>query len=285
MPALELNDNIYRLFADFIYQKSGIDLGANKKGLLKTRLQKRISALGLSSFEEYYELVVEQKDSEELVGMLDVVSTNYTFFFRERDHFDFLLNEGIGCIAERKNETGIKQLRAWCAASSTGEEAYSIMICLLEKINPSLGWDIKMLATDISTQVLEKAKRGVYGENQVQKMPKAFVHKYLDTVTNKDNNQAYRVKPILNNYITYRRLNLMNQRFPFKGKFDFIFCRNVMIYFDRPTQEMLIKKMASYLEDDGYLFIGHSEALPVSCKKYLKTLGSALFQKIKGVDL
>ncbi|MCB9748362.1 MAG: protein-glutamate O-methyltransferase [Candidatus Omnitrophica bacterium] len=276
---IQLTDKIYKKFADFIYQESGIHLGDNKQQLLKTRFQKRIRHLGLNSFEEYYETVTKNKNSDEFVFMLDAVSTNYTFFFREKDHFDFLSQKAIPEILNQKKNKGINKMRAWCAASSTGEEPYTIMICLMELISNLHNWDLKMLATDLSTKVLAKAKNGIYEKKQLQSMPPILISKYFDRIE-REGCKYYHVKPLLKNYITYARFNLMSERFPFKGKFDFIFCRNVMIYFDRPTQETLVNKLANFLEPRGYLFIGHSETLPVSTKSYLKSIGPALYQKI-----
>jgi len=274
----KLSDKEYQLFADFIYQQSGIDLGSNKQELVKTRFGKRIRKLGLSSFKEYYNFVVKEGNKTELVNMIDAISTNYTFFYREKDHFDFLLKTAIPQILSKKQASGNRRIRAWCAAASTGEEPYTIMLCLLEGIKNLTGWDLKMLATDISTKVLAKAQAGVYEKKQVEAIPKFSLDKYFENSLI-DGEKQYKVNTMLKNFISFRHFNLMTPRFPFKGKFDFIFCRNVMIYFDRATQETLIQKMVQTLEVGGYLFIGHSENLSGPAKKNLRNLGPALFQK------
>ncbi len=276
---VQLSNKEYCLFADFIYKKSGIDLGNNKQELVKTRFGKRLRTLGLGSFKQYYDFVVEQGNKEELVNMIDAISTNYTFFFREKDHFDFLSKTAIPNILHRKKVSGNRRLRAWCAAASTGEEPYTIMICLLERIKSLISWDLKMLATDISTKVLRKAQEGIYEKKHVEGISKMLLDKYFKvSVSGKE--KHYKVSSSVKNFLDFRYFNLMTERFPFKGKFDFIFCRNVMIYFDRPTQEMLVEKMVNFLEVGGYLFIGHSENLTGPAKKHLKVLGPALFQKI-----
>lgn len=276
---LVLSESEYKKFVDFIYKQSGIALGDSKQELVKTRFGKRIRKLGLKSFKEYYDFVVHQKNEDELVDMIDAISTNYTFFFREKDHFDFLTKVALPEILHKKKSLGNQRIRAWCAAASTGEEPYTLMICLLEATNMAKGWDAKLLATDISTRVLKKAQAGIYEYKQIKTVPKLIVDKYFDSVT-ADGEKQYHAKSIMKQHLHFRHFNLMTPRFPFKGKFDFIFCRNVMIYFDRETQEMLVGKMLDFLDPGGYLFIGHSENLTGAPKERVKVLGPALYQKL-----
>jgi len=275
---MELKDKEYQLLADLIYKKSGISLGDNKKELVRTRFQKLIRQLGLKSFKEYYEYVVNDKSGSELVRMIDAISTNHTFFFREKDHFDFFSSQGLPDIVKKKAAAGNRKIRIWCAAASSGEEPYTIIICILEAMD-TYGWDIKMLATDISTKVLAKAVEGRYRSNQLKEMSPLLISKYFDR-EDVAGEKLYRVKPELKSFITYRRFNLMRPQFPFKGKFDFIFCRNVMIYFDPPTQQNLVQKLLNFLDMGGYLFIGHSETLTGAVKNRVRTVGPALFQKV-----
>jgi len=277
---IELTKKQYELFADFIYKKSGINLGDSKQELVKTRFLKRIRILGLNSYEEYYDMVVKKRDEDELVNMLDAISTNYTFFFREQVHFDFMNKTALPTLLEKKKKTGNHRMRAWCAAASTGEEPYSIMITLMEKIQPIVGWDLKLLATDISTKVLAKAQEGLYDFKQVKTMSPMLIDKYFSRA-DANGEKRYQIKSELKENIAYRRFNLMTPQFPFKGKFDFIFCRNVMIYFDRPTQEALVKKMIAHLDIGGFLMIGHSETLSGAFKEQLNMLAPATFQKVK----
>ncbi len=276
---MDLSEKEYRLLADFIYEKSGIDLGDSKQQLVKTRLQKRIRKLGLESFKEYYDYVIKQKSGDELTELLDAISTNYTFFFRERDHFDFLSKKGIDQIIQKKQKNGSRKLRVWCAAASTGEEPYTILITLMEKIKNLGGWDFKMLATDISTKVLKKCQVGVYQKKQLEELSPLLRDKYFDAVV-EDNEKKYMIKEEVKSLISFRRFNLITSKFPFKGKFDIIFCRNVMIYFDRPTQESLNLKMLNAMEPQGFYFIAHSETLSGPAKSLVKPLGSAYFQKL-----
>ncbi len=273
----ELKDSEYRLFTDLIYKKSGIFLGDNKHELVRTRLQKRIRELGLKSFKEYYDYVIDDKTGKELVHLLDAISTNHTFFFREKDHFDFFSSK-LPEIAQKKAAVGNKKIRIWCAAASSGEEPYTIVICILESMNVS-GWDIKMLATDISTKALAKAVEGRYRANQFKGVSPLIISKYFDR-EDVAGEKFYKVKPELKSFIMFRRFNLMQPQFPFKGRFDFIFCRNVMIYFDQATQQALVHKLLNFLEMGGYLFIGHSETLVGSVKNRVRVVGSAVFQRI-----
>ncbi len=275
----ELSEEMYRKFADFIYRQSGINLGDNKQELVKTRFSKRIRLLGLKSFEEYYDYVIRQRHPEELTNMIDAISTNYTFFFREKDHFDFLSSEAIPEILQTKKRQGLRKVRAWCAAASTGEEPYTIMICLREGIDA--GWDIRLLATDISTKVLKKAQAGVYEKKQIATVSQDLQQKYFDSFVDETGEVKYKVKPILQQSLYFRYFNLMTPQFPFKGKFDFIFCRNVMIYFDRPTQDALTEKMLNFIEPGGYLFVGHSETLGGRAKERVKMMGPACYKKLR----
>ena len=177
--SLELTDKEYTLFADLIYKKSGIHLGENKKELIKTRFQKIIRKLELKSFKEYYNYIIDKNGGNELVEMIDAISTNYTFFFREKDHFNFLSKSAIPDIVKKKIASGKKRVRAWCAAASSGEEPFTIIICLLEAINPA-GWDLRLLATDISTKILAKALEGLYRPNQLKEMSPLLIYKYFD---------------------------------------------------------------------------------------------------------
>jgi len=277
---LKLSNKEYALLADLIYRRSGIALGDNKKELVKARLMKRLKFHGLKSFGEYYELLLRDKTDSEIVETIDAISTNVTSFFREKQHFDYLSKIVLPNTIEQKKRIRKRKIRIWCAAASTGEEPYCIMFTLLEYLKTTLGWDIKELATDISTKVLAKAQEGVYEHQRMRGISPFFVDKYFDKkIEGKE--KFYKVKDEIRNLVVFRRLNLMMERFPFSGKFDFIFCRNVMIYFDKPTQEKLVNKMAASLETGGHLFIGHSESLAGFAKDNLVTVAPAAFQKIR----
>lgn len=276
---LQLKEKEYNLLTALIYQRCGIHLGDNKKELVKARLMKRLRTLKLRSFMDYYDIVLNDTTNNELVEMIDAISTNVTSFFREKQHFDFLVKNVFPAMVEHKQKVRNQRIRVWSAACSTGEEIYSIAFTLLDFLKSSLGWDIKFLATDISTKVLKKGELGIFESEKARNIPPLMLERYFDkSVVGKD--RYYRVKQAVRDMVVFRRLNLMNETFPFRGKFEFIFCRNVMIYFDQPTQERLVNKLAFYLESGGYLFIGHSESLAGLAKKSLRSVSPAVFQKI-----
>jgi chemotaxis protein methyltransferase CheR len=278
--SIPIKDSEYRALAQFIYDKCGISLGDNKQELVKTRLGKRLRALGLRSYGEYYRLVSEARDDEELMLMLNAVTTNFTSFYREKQHFDFLTQTALPDIAAHKRSQGSQRLRAWCAASSTGEEPYTLALTLAEFFSDYPAWDVKLLATDISTKVLNLAVRGVYTADKVSAVAPSLLERYFDRVDD-DGEEAFQVKAAVRAMVTFRRLNLMDTVFPFKGPFDFISCRNVMIYFDPPTQVAVVGKMLKLLAPGGYLLIGHSENLPPVFRTQVQVLAPATFRKIK----
>jgi len=253
-----LPDRLFQQFSQLVYDQCGINLHDGKKALLQARLNKRLRLTGIESYAEYYKIITSSKHPHEFINFLDSVSTNLTFFFRESQHFDFL-DSVLPELLSRKQKDGATKLRAWSAGCSTGEEPYTLGMCILAHIPDPQRWDFKILATDISTRTLEIAGSGVYSEDKVQKVPPAMRQAHFKR-TLENGRGEYEVAPHLKRVITFRRLNL-KESFPFKGLFDFIFCRNVMIYFDKKTQEELVNKMAGFLAPGGYLFVGHSESL------------------------
>lgn len=275
---LKLSENEYTKFADLIYKASGINLGNNKQELLKTRFQRIMRRLSFTSYSEYYKYVVHDGSGAAFSEMIDAISTNHTYFFREKEHFELLRKKALKYIVQDKRVKQCSDIRIWCAASSSGEEPYTILITILETIEKA-GWNLKMLATDISTKVLKKALEGVYAFNQLRDMPPDLIDKYFDSF-DCNGQKSYQIKQEVKAMISFRHFNLMTEKFPFKGMFDFIFCRNVMIYFDLHTQKILIGKMLDFLEVGGFFFIGHSETLPNVFRDKLKVVGPAAFQKI-----
>jgi chemotaxis protein methyltransferase CheR len=244
----------YQRFRRLIYDKSGIALGDQKQTLVASRLSKRLRELGLKTFSDYYEQVVSDSSREEFTRMLDLISTNKTDFFREPKHFEFLREE----ILPQLNHE--KRIRIWSSACSTGEEPYTIAMTLYDGVSHPAQWDCKILASDLSTRALAKAAAGLYDAERVRDVPSETVKRHF--LRGRGTSEGLlKVKPHLSTMIQFRRLNLMDERFPIKSPLDVIFCRNVMIYFDRPTQEQLINKFYCYLKPGGYLFIGHSESL------------------------
>jgi chemotaxis protein methyltransferase CheR len=255
-----LSDRLFQQFSRLVYQQSGISLHEGKKELLQARLNKRLRATGLSSYGDYYEFITSSNNSGEIIHFLDCISTNLTYFFREPKHFEFLDQIAMPeLLASRKHERNLR-IRVWSAACSTGEEPYSLAMCLLSHLEGLARADFRILATDISTRVLDVAVKGSYPRERIEKVPPALRQKYFQKGMGRDGETYYQVSPLLKQIVTFRRLNLQTS-YPFSGPFDYIFCRNVMIYFDKQTQQELVRKMAEYLSRDGYLFVGHSESL------------------------
>lgn len=261
----------FQRFRTLIYDESGISLSEQKKSLLASRLSKRLRDLDLATFSEYYAKVTQDPTQEEFTKLLDLISTNKTDFFREPKHFDFLREQILPEL------DSAKRIRIWSSACSTGEEPYTIAMTLYEAVqNPDL-WDFKILASDLSTRVLAKAASGMYDEDRFRDVPSELIKRHF-LCGRGDLTGVFKVKPHLADVITFRRLNLMDDRFPIKNPLDLIFCRNVMIYFDRPTQETLINKFHRYLKPGGYLFIGHSESLQWITHPF-KSLAPTIYQK------
>ena len=244
----------FEQFRDLIYQECGISLSDNKQTLLVSRLSKRLRTLELDSFQAYYDLVAGQTEGAEFTLLLDLVSTNKTDFFREPKHFDFLREQIIPMLQPTQS------IRIWSAASSSGEEPYTIAMTLYDAVSDPEQWDFKILASDISTRVLARAAAAIYEEDRVQALPKEVLERHFLKGVG-DRAGMVKVKPHLTETVRFRRINLMDDTYPINAPLDLIFCRNVMIYFDRPTQAKLAAKFYRYLKPGGFLFIGHSESL------------------------
>ena len=254
----ELTEADFIKFSRLVYDHSGINLSESKKELVKARLGKRIRKGKFQSFGEYYSHVINDQSGMEMILLLDSISTNFTHFFRENHHFEYLRNQIVPQIKERRGRTQ-KRIRIWSAGCSSGEEPYSIAITLLESLNPGFDWDLKILATDISTKVLTNAQTGIYLKEKIQALSPSLTKKYFLRGENQWQNYV-KVKSSLKSVVQFQRLNLMDP-FLFNESFDCIFCRNVMIYFDKKTRENLVNRIYEHLEKEGVLFIGHSESL------------------------
>jgi len=253
-----MTDAEFFRFADFIQSQCGIKMPQTKKTMLQGRLQKRLRLLKMGSFSAYADFIFSNKGSEEIFQMINAVTTNKTDFFRESRHFDYLNAVVFPEIINKSNGTVQKQIKAWSAACSTGEEPYTLAMVLssFTESNPSFHFSI--LATDISTKVLESAQLGIYQEEKIAPVPMAFRQKYL--LRNKDKT-VVRIVPELRSRVQFKRLNFMDEDFGLRDMMDIIFCRNVIIYFDRPTQEIILQRICRHLAPGGYLFMGHSETL------------------------
>ncbi len=249
-----ITETEYTQFQAFIYEQVGITLSGDKKTLLVSRLGKRLRALELSSYQDYLDYVRGDAGQEELTNLLDLVSTNKTDFFREPVHFDFLRDEIIPSLEE------MKHIRIWSSASSSGEEPYTIAMTLYDAVSNPSQWDFKVLASDISTRVLAKAAAGIYDQERIAGLDSTLVRRHFLRGKGESANQV-KVKRHITDIVRFRRINLMDEKFPIRTSLDLVFCRNVMIYFDRETQSRLVHKFYRYLKPGGYLFIGHSESL------------------------
>jgi len=254
-----LKESDFRRLAQFIESHLGIKMPPAKRIMLESRLQKRLRLLNFKSFSEYVDFLFSDSGSHsELYHMIDAVTTNKTEFFREADHFEFLLNNWL----PKKSSlwSAVRPCRIWSAGCSSGEEVYTLTIVAEEyrRLNPSFFYEI--LGTDISIKVLQEAVNGVYEEEKIANIPIEYKKRYFLRSKNPDRHEI-RIKPEFRNKVRFERLNLMDEEYPFRQPFDIIFCRNVIIYFDRKTQEKLVKHLAFHLKDEGLLFLGHSESM------------------------
>lgn len=257
-----LADRDFNRLSQFIYQQCGIKMPPAKKTMLEARIQKRLRIVGVHSFSEYCEWVLDPRASgEELVHFIDIVTTNKTDFFREPAHFDFLTQTILPELIREEGAGVRRRLVVWSAGCSTGEEPYTLAIVLAEFAARSAGgFDYGILASDISTRVLDKAASAIYEMEKVEVIPLILKRKYM--LKSKDPaKQLVRIVPELRNRVRFRRINFMDEDFGMRERMDIVFCRNVIIYFDRPTQERLINKFCRYLVPGGYLLVGHSETL------------------------
>jgi chemotaxis protein methyltransferase CheR len=256
------NRDFLRL-SSFIEKEYGIKLPPQKKTMLETRIRKRLRALEMDSFDEYCDYLFNSKGVEdEIVQLINVVTTNKTDFFREPNHFEYLIQKAMPSLITRHGSGVGKTFMVWSAGCSTGEEPYTLAMVLSEFAEkfPGLGFTFTVVATDISTQVLGWAKQAVYEEEKIEPVPMSLRKKYL--LRNKDRDlQLVRIAPELRALVKFRRVNLLDHEFGFRESLDIIFCRNVLIYFERNIQEAILQKMYRLLGPGGYLFLGHSETV------------------------
>ena len=270
-----LSDADYEFLCSLIYERSRIHLGPDKRVLVTSRLAKRLRHHGIGNYTEYCELLRSPKGEEELQFLIDRISTNHTHFFREIKHFDFLRDTVIPKWQVESRRT--EPFRIWSAASSTGEEAYSIAVHLAEHFAPAESGRWQIEGTDISTRVLEVAQRGIYESEKLAGVQPDLLRRYFQRGVNQWAGHL-RVKDGLRRQVNFQHLNLLDGNYPFSRQFDLIFCRNVMIYFDRPTQETLVRLLAEKLVPGGHLLVGHSESLS-GVKHTLKLVRAAIYLK------
>ena len=274
-----MSERTFKRLSELIHTQCGIKMPPSKKVMLEGRIRKRLRVLGMNSIEQYCEFLLSEKGFEnELVHAIDVVTTNKTDFFREPGHFEFLLDEGLPELVSTRGWGMRKRLNVWSAGCSTGEEPYSIAMVLREFANRYQNFTFSILATDISTKVLDAARAAVYDEARVEPVPMAFRKSYLLRSKDRSKKQV-KIAPELRALVKFRRLNFMEEDFGISEPVEIIFCRNVIIYFDRPTQQRLLSRFCSLLTPGGYLFMGHSETLN-GMDLPLINLGTTVYKKL-----
>jgi chemotaxis protein methyltransferase CheR len=255
-----LTDREFQLFQELIHREAGIFLPDAKRALLIARLSKRVRVLGFDSFGDYYEHVLTDLSGERTT-MLDLICTNETRFFREPRQFEFLDTE---VLPRWKVEAGVgqrtKKVRAWSAACSTGEEPYSLGMLLRAHLRAEEGWAVDVLASDLSTRVLAAASNGVWPIERADDIPEPYRREFMLRGVRGESGRM-RAHPQLRSLLEFQQINLIEDRYPIEGTFDLIFCRNVLIYFDRPTKAAVVDRLARHLSPGGLLFLGHSETL------------------------
>jgi chemotaxis protein methyltransferase CheR len=269
---LVYTDADFKFICKLVMENTGIALSDRKRDLVYGRLAKRLRSLGMQSFDQYCAHVSVNED--ELNELVNAITTNQTAFFREAHHFDYLRATLLPKLMQYTSAH--RRLRIWSAGCSTGEEPYSIAMVLREVLPAGQGWDARILATDIDSNVLAKAQQGIYPEEWASGIPERYLRRNFRRGQG-DNAGMVRVNDDVRSLISFRQLNLI-QDWPMRGPFDMIFCRNVVIYFDKPTQRRLFNRYADLLADGGHLFIGHSETLFNVCDRFT-LIGRTIYRK------
>ncbi len=261
-----------------IYNKTGISLAPHKRIMLQSRLNVRLRQNQIPNFQEYVKKLKNEPVffQTEILEIINRVTTNKTDFFRENHHFEYLKSTAFPMIEEKNKNLSKKILRIWCSASSTGEEPYSIAITAFDYFQGKYGWDIKIYASDIDTNVLTHADKGIYKEDRFVSINKDIINKHF-MVQNGDDGKEFKIKPNIRELISFRKINLL-ENYPFTEKMDIVFCRNVIIYFDKPTQKKIFQNIEKVMYDDGILIIGHSETL-FGISENFKFLGHTIYQR------
>lgn len=273
---LKLSPQSFRQLSEFITAQLGIKMSENKIPMLQSRLQRRLRALGLPSIEAYKDYLFNSPEAaNELADFINAVTTNKTDFFREPHHFDYLRRTALPALDPGPARPW--RAKVWCAGCSSGEESYTLCMVLSEHGSDRTNFDFSILATDVSTQVLDKASHAIYDESRVEPIADPLRKKYL-LRSRRPGQNLVRIVPSLRNKVHFHRLNFMDADYPVTDTFDAIFFRNVAIYFDRPTQAAVVRKLCRNLRPGGYLFIGHSESL-IGLDVPVRMVASAVYRK------
>jgi chemotaxis protein methyltransferase CheR len=254
MPSTSGMDKaVFDKFRTLIYESCGITLSENKEALVASRIGKRMRALGITDYPQYYGIVTTDRSGNEMTELVNSISTNVTHFFREQRHFDLL-----GGWLRDWSQKGRRPIRIWSAACSTGEEPYSICMTVLDHVSGAA--DVQIMGSDISTKVIQIAKFGVYKPQDIQNIPLVTLKKHFQVGGSADA-ELYRVKPALRDMVAYQQINLSTPPYAIQGQLDVIFCRNVMIYFNRDLRKLMIRTFQDMLRPGGYLVVGLAESL------------------------
>jgi chemotaxis protein methyltransferase CheR len=272
-----IGDPEFEFIKELIYKQAGIFLAPHKKIMVQSRLNTRLRTLNITSYHDYVSLLKKDPKfaADEMQELINRLTTNKTDFFRENHHFDFLKSTFFPDLEQNAN--GIKSLRIWCSASSTGEEPYSLAISVYDYFQNKPGWNLKIYASDIDTAVLKTAQEGIYRSDRLDPVSDALKLKHFNKIP-KGEQVFYEAKSHLKSLIEFKQINLLNHPFPIKEKVDIIFCRNVVIYFDKQTQKTLFQQFDEQLKPFGYLVLGHSETMFGISDRY-KFLGHTIYQK------
>jgi chemotaxis protein methyltransferase CheR len=270
--AYEFTDESFRRVRQLVHAELGISLADSKRELVYQRLSRRLRALKIGDFDSYLQLI-ERRHGDELQNFCNAITTNLTSFFRERYHFEFLTQKLLPAL--ERNNADTRRIRIWSAGCSSGEEAYSIAMVALETLGHLRGWDMRILATDIDSVVLEQARCGLYSGETLEKMTAARLLRWFER---SGTSGQYRISDELRSLISFKRLNLVDS-WPMSGPFDVIFCRNVIIYFDRDTQRGIIERMAALQRPGDYLVLGHAESLLEVSTRY-RLVGQAIHRRV-----
>jgi chemotaxis protein methyltransferase CheR len=269
---ITIKDNEFKKLTAYIKANYGINLKEEKRALVNGRLQGVLAENGFKDFEQYYEYILSDKTGNAITTLINKITTNHTYFMREEEHFYYVRDNVLPFLTSTIPN---KDLRIWSAGCSSGEEPYTLAMLIDDFLGKEkIWWDAKILATDISSKVLEKAKKGVYQNEDLTTIPSQWRLKYFKGFDNENSVLTDKIK----NEVIFRKFNLMEEEFPFRNKFHVIFCRNVMIYFDSETRRRLVNKFYDALEYGGYLFIGHSESINRDETKF-KYVKPAIYRK------
>jgi chemotaxis protein methyltransferase CheR len=283
-PSAESFDRLrpqdFKKIARFVEGYCGIRLPPGKQTMVEGRLRRRVRALGLSSLDEYcHHLFDEGALENEVVNLVDAITTNKTEFFREVEHFRFLVAHAIPDLLTRGHRPGLdRPLKIWSAAASTGAEPYTIAMMCDDYGHALRGFRFSILATDICVDVLEKAKAGIYPADMMAPVPTDFLQRYFRRARD-PGNSTVRLIPEIRQMVRFGRLNLMEPHYPIDPDMDIVFCRNILIYFDKTTQEAVLRKICHHLRPGGYLFLGHSESI-AGMSLPVRAVATATFQKL-----